>query len=80
MDENLYLTARLKVKADKVEELKQAALAIVDDSRSEEGCISYNVHQSIEDETVFVWRECWRTKLFWTSILKWIMLRIFLEW
>ena len=62
MDENLYLTARLKVKADKVEELKQAALAIVDDSRSEEGCISYNVHQSVEDETVFVWRECWKNK------------------
>lgn len=62
MDENLYLTARLKVKNDKVEELKQAALAIVADSRSEEGCISYNVHQSIEDATVFVWRECWKSK------------------
>lgn len=62
MDENLYLTARLKVKADKVEELKQAALAIVEDSRAEEGCISYNVHQSIEDETVFVWRESWKSK------------------
>jgi quinol monooxygenase YgiN len=62
MSENLYLTAKLKVKAEKVEELKQAALAIVDDSRAEAGCISYNVHQSIEDETVFIWRECWKSK------------------
>jgi quinol monooxygenase YgiN len=62
MSENLYLTARLKVKTEKVEELKQAALAIVADSRAEAGCISYNVHQSIEDETVFIWRECWKSK------------------
>jgi quinol monooxygenase YgiN len=62
MSENLYLTAKLKVKSEKVEELKQAALAIVADSRAESGCISYNVHQSIEDETVFIWRECWKSK------------------
>ncbi len=63
MSENLYLTAKLKVKSDKVEELKQAALAILADSRAEEGCVSYNVHQSIEDETVFIWRECWKSKV-----------------
>jgi quinol monooxygenase YgiN len=62
MSENLYLTARLKAKDEKVEELKQVALAIVAESRAEEGCISYNVHQSIEDETVFIWRECWKSK------------------
>ncbi len=62
MSENLYLTAKLKVKSEKVEQLKQAALAIVADSRTEPGCISYNVHQSIEDETVFIWRECWKSK------------------
>ncbi|MEK7725236.1 MAG: putative quinol monooxygenase [Acidobacteriota bacterium] len=63
MNEDLYLTARLKVKSDKVEELKQAALAIVEDSRAEEGCLSYNFHQSLEDETVFIWRECWTGKV-----------------
>lgn len=62
VSEDLYLTARLKVKSGKVEELKKAALAIVSDSRAEAGCISYNVHQAIDDETVFIWRECWRSK------------------
>lgn len=62
MNDNLYLTAKLKVKSEKIEELKQAALAIVADSRAEDGCVSYNVHQSVEDETVFIWRECWRSK------------------
>lgn len=62
MSEKLYLTARLKVQDGKAEELKKAALAIVADSLNEEGCLSYNVHQSIEDETVFIWRESWRSK------------------
>ncbi len=62
MNETLYLTARLKVKNEYINELKQSALAIVADSRAEEGCISYHVHQSIDDETVFIWRECWIDK------------------
>ena len=61
-DEKIVLIARLKVKADKVEELKSAALAIVADSRNEAGNINYDIHQSIEDETVFFWHETWVNK------------------
>jgi quinol monooxygenase YgiN len=61
-DEKIVLIARLKVKDDKVEEAKAAALAIVAGSRTEEGCINYDVHQAIDDETVFVWNETWADK------------------
>lgn len=61
-DEKIVLIARLKVKADKVEELRSAALAIVADSRNEAGNINYDIHQSIEDETVFFWHETWANK------------------
>ncbi len=61
-NETVVLIARLKVKPDKVEEAKAAALAIVDDSRNESGCINYDIHQSIEDETVFLWHETWKNK------------------
>ncbi|MEZ5345982.1 MAG: putative quinol monooxygenase [Pyrinomonadaceae bacterium] len=61
-DEKIVLIARLKVKADKVEEAKAAGLAIVADSRAEAGCINYDIHQSIEDETVFFWHETWANK------------------
>lgn len=61
-DEKIVLVARLKVKNDKVEETKQAALAIVADSRAEAGCINYDIHQAIDDETVFVWHETWANK------------------
>ncbi|MCW5960544.1 MAG: antibiotic biosynthesis monooxygenase [Pyrinomonadaceae bacterium] len=61
-DEKIVLIARLKVKDDKVEELKSAALKIVRDSRDEEGNLNYDVHQSIEDETVFFWHETWKNR------------------
>lgn len=61
-NENIVLIARLKVKADKIEELKTAALAIVADSRNEIGNINYDIHQSIEDETIFFWHETWINK------------------
>lgn len=61
-DEKIVLIARLKVKDDKVEELRTAALAIVADSRNEAGNLNYDIHQSIEDETIFFWHETWVNK------------------
>jgi quinol monooxygenase YgiN len=58
-DEKIVLIARLKVKKDAVEEAKKAALAIVEPSRAEEGCLNYDFHQSIDDESIFVWHETW---------------------
>ena len=61
-DEKIVLFARLKVKADKIEETKKAALGIVEKSRAEDGCINYDVHQSTEDESLFFWHETWANK------------------
>jgi quinol monooxygenase YgiN len=60
--ENIVLIARLKVKKDSVEQAKQAALAIVNDSRREKGCLNYDFHQAIDDETIFIWHETWENK------------------
>ncbi len=61
-DEKIVLMARLNVKKDQVENLKQAALEIVAQSREEAGCVNYDVHQLIDDETVFLWHETWANK------------------
>lgn len=61
-DENIVLVARLKVKNGAVEEAKKAALEIVAASRAEEGNINYDIHQAIDDETVFIWHETWKNK------------------
>lgn len=62
IDEKIVLVARLKVRDDAVEEAKKLALGIVADSRAEEGCINYDVHQAIDDPTIFVWHETWKDK------------------
>ena len=61
-NEKIVLIARLKVKVDKIEELKSAALKIVADSRAEDGNVNYDIHQSVEDETLFFWHETWANK------------------
>lgn len=61
-DENIVLIARLKVKDDAVEEARRAALKIVADSRAEAGCVNYDIHQAIDDPTVFIWHETWIDK------------------
>ena len=61
-EENIVLFARLKVKKDAVEAAKAAALAIVEKSRAENGCLNYDCHQAINDETVFFWHETWADK------------------
>jgi len=62
IDEKIVLVARLKVREDAVEEAKRLALGIVADSRTEEGCVNYDVHQAIDDPTVFVWHETWKNR------------------
>jgi quinol monooxygenase YgiN len=62
IEEKIVLVARLKVKPDSVEQAKQAALAIVEDSRAEAGCLNYDFHQAIDDETIFIWHETWENK------------------
>lgn len=62
MSENVVLFARLKVKNDAIEEAKHAALAIVEPSRAEAGCLNYDFHQTIDDPSVFVWHETWMDK------------------
>jgi len=58
-DGNIVLIARLKVKKEAVEAARQAALAIVENSRAESGCLNYDFHQAIDDPTIFIWHETW---------------------
>jgi quinol monooxygenase YgiN len=62
IDEKIVLIARLKVKPGTEDEAKRAALAIITESRAEEGCLNYDFHQAIDDSTIFVWHETWTNK------------------
>ena len=58
----LTLIATLHAKAGKEEELGRRLLALVAPTRSEEGCVNYDLHQSADDPKAWVLYENWRSK------------------
>jgi quinol monooxygenase YgiN len=58
-DKKLTVLAHVHAQAEALEKVKQECLALVAPSRAEEGCINYDLHQSIDDPTLFVFYENW---------------------
>lgn len=57
---NVAITAVLKVKAGKEAEALEALQEVVTSSRQEEGCVTYQLHRSLDDESTFVFYEVWK--------------------
>jgi quinol monooxygenase YgiN len=58
----LYVIATASVKPEKREAFKQGAAACIAATRNEEGCLLYDLHESITDPTRFVFVEQWTTR------------------
>ncbi|GAA4719461.1 putative quinol monooxygenase [Brevibacillus fulvus] len=56
----ITVTAVLRAKAGKEQQLREELLKVVPLSRKEAGCIEYNLHQSLEDQRVFLFYETWK--------------------
>jgi quinol monooxygenase YgiN len=54
--------ARFKAKEGKTDEVKRALSGLISPTRAEEGCISYDLHQSTDDPSQFMFYETWTTK------------------
>ncbi len=54
------IIAQLKVKKDKLGEMREAIQKSVPPTQKEAGCLHYEYYQDIDDETVFVLVEQWR--------------------
>jgi quinol monooxygenase YgiN len=55
----LTVIASLRAKPGKEQELRQAADAVIEPTRREDGCVAYYLHQSIDDPAVFYFYENW---------------------
>ncbi|OLE53243.1 MAG: antibiotic biosynthesis monooxygenase [Acidobacteria bacterium 13_1_20CM_3_53_8] len=53
--------ARLRARRGMEEQVKRECLALVAPSRAEQGCINYDLHQSADDRTVFIFYENWES-------------------
>ena len=58
----IYLTATLKSKPEFIDEVKTVLENMVIQSRKEETCIRYDLHQGTEDKNQFVFWEIWESK------------------
>ena len=59
---SIYLTAILKSKTDKIQELKFILDNMVLNTRREEACEKYELQQGLDDETIFIFHEIWKSK------------------
>ena len=61
MSTNLTLVAFLRARTGQSEELGRRLNALVEPTRTEAGCINYDLHRSNEDEAVWMLYENWRS-------------------
>ncbi len=54
------VTAIVKSKPEHIEEVKTYLLNMVANSKKEEACIQYDLHQNNEEPNIFVFHEIWK--------------------
>jgi len=62
MSDSLTVIARIISKLGKEEQLREALEALIEPTLKEEGCINYELHQGVEEPSVFVFYENWASK------------------
>lgn len=62
-----YLTVVAHVKAapGKEKQMRELLLSLVQPSRKDEGCVNYDLHQSVENPAQFYFHENWTSKDLW---------------
>lgn len=56
---SVSLTVLSRSKPGHSETLKKLLIGLVDSSRQEKACLQYDLHQSTEDENLFIFHEIW---------------------
>ncbi|WP_207956252.1 putative quinol monooxygenase [Rubrobacter marinus] len=61
----LTIIAKLKAKPGSEDRLYKECRKLVAPTLSEEGCINYDMHRSVEDPGIIMFYENWETKPLW---------------
>lgn len=56
------VVARIKAKPEASTKVREELLKLIEPTRKESGCISYDLHQDNEDTTLFFFLENWESK------------------
>ncbi len=63
----LTIVANIKAKADKIDLVKAELEKLIDVTRTEEGCIQYDLHQDNENPAQFLFFENWENQELWQA-------------
>lgn len=63
----LTIVANIIAKVDKIELVKAELLKLIDITRTEEGCINYDLHQDNENKNHFMFYENWESRELWQT-------------
>lgn len=63
----LTIVAHITAKWDKIEVVRSELAKLVDATRSEEGCLQYDLHQDNEDPAHFMFFENWESRELWQA-------------
>ena len=61
-DQKVTVVARAKAKPGKEEQVKQELLKLLSPTRAEDGCINYDMHESIDHAGQFLFHENWESR------------------
>ena len=61
-DKEVIVVAQIRAKDGVEETVKQELAALVDPTLSEKGCLTYALHQSVENKSHFMFYEKWMSK------------------
>lgn len=63
----LTIVANIKANPDKIDLVKAELIKLIDITRSEEGCINYDLHQDNDNPAHFVFYENWESRELWQA-------------
>jgi len=63
----LTIVAHITAKSDRVELVKAELQKLIDVTRSEEGCLQYDLHQDNENPAHFMFYENWESRELWQA-------------
>jgi quinol monooxygenase YgiN len=62
MQDSIVVAAELKAQPGKEAELRSMLLALIAPTRSEQGCVQYDLHEAAGEPGRFLFYEIWRSK------------------
>lgn len=63
----LTIVANIKAQPDKIDLVKAELLKLIQVTRSEQGCINYDLYQDNDNPAQFIFYENWETRELWQA-------------